>query len=54
MDNKQGQGVSRRKFLRNAGVVGAAGAAVSAGAVSIGTAVAGDKGGANALIAITT
>ncbi|OXR35133.1 FAD-dependent oxidoreductase [Pseudomonas umsongensis] len=46
MDNKQGQGVSRRKFLRNAGVVGAAGAAVSAGAVSIGTAVAGDKGGA--------
>lgn len=44
MDNKQGKGVSRRKFLRNAGVVGAAGAAVSAGAVSIGAAAASDKG----------
>ncbi|MEG1627954.1 flavin monoamine oxidase family protein [Pseudomonas sp.] len=42
MANKQGHGVSRRKFLRNAGVVGAAGAAVSAGAVSIGMATAGE------------
>ncbi|MNZ29760.1 Pseudooxynicotine oxidase [compost metagenome] len=42
MARKQPDGVSRRKFIRNVGVVGAAGAAVAAGAVSIGTAVAGE------------
>ncbi|MGH8463969.1 MAG: flavin monoamine oxidase family protein, partial [Pseudomonas sp.] len=46
MSDKQGDGVSRRKFLRNAGVVGAAGAAISAGAVSTGTVMAADKLGA--------
>ncbi|UVE19536.1 FAD-dependent oxidoreductase [Pseudomonas sp. LS44] len=46
MSNQQSDGVSRRKFLQNAGVVGAAGAVVAAGAVSLGSAVAGDKRGA--------
>ncbi|MBM7060300.1 FAD-dependent oxidoreductase [Pseudomonas sp. UL073] len=46
MATNERDGVSRRKFIRNAGVVGAAGAAVAAGAVSLGTAVAGEKRGA--------
>ncbi|MCY1482720.1 Pseudooxynicotine oxidase [compost metagenome] len=43
MNDKKGDGVSRRKFIQSAGVVGAAGAVAAAGAVSLGTAVAGEK-----------
>lgn len=42
MSNKQNDGVSRRKFLRNAGVVGAVGAATVVGSSQLAAAVAAD------------
>ncbi|MBO3274051.1 flavin monoamine oxidase family protein [Pseudomonas schmalbachii] len=44
MADKNGDGVSRRKFLRNAGVVGAAGAVAAVGAAQVGAAAVGGKG----------